>query len=333
MTTQAEFRFGFRVVGNLCNPRRLTDAGAAFLGHCRAIPEAELNRESYLSAFTFGLDFSDYMNRTATPKGFCGSTGAPYLLFDIDREGRLDEAARDACKLAMFLDDRYPEISEPLAFFSGSKGFHISLPLAHRPSGGPMFHRAARKLAEALAARRGVTIDTAIYDRVHCFRAPNSRHPKTGLHKVRVELDCLMHRDADAFRVWAREPKPFDPPAFPTGCPQMAADWVDAERAVAAEVRSKPISEATPGARLQHATMDLLRNGCPVGERHVRLFRAAGNMVECGGTPPFIHAILDEIGSDLGLSPTDARRQVDCGIERAVRQRELVNAADEGGSA
>ena len=36
---------------------------------------------------------------------------------------------------------------------------------------------------DAVAAElAAVTIDAGIYDRVRAFRAPNSRHPKTGLH-------------------------------------------------------------------------------------------------------------------------------------------------------
>jgi hypothetical protein len=330
MTTGTEFPFGFRVVGNLWNPRRLIDAGAAFRGHCLAIPEAEPESEGYLSVFTFGPDFADYTGARGTPKGFNGPTCAAYLSFDIDRKDRLDEARMDCAKLAMFLDDRYPEI-EPLAFFSGSKGFHLALPLAHRPAGGPSFHRVARKLAEALAVKRGVVIDSAIYDRVHPLRAPNSRHPKTGVHKVRVELDSLMHWEADAFREWAREPRPFDLPAIPPSCPQLAADWADAERAVLADDATKPSVAATPGGRLQFATMDLLRNGC-TEKRHTRLFRAAGNMAECGGTAPLIHAILDEIGTDLGLTLADARRQVDCGIERVIRQAQTSNVTPDGGT-
>lgn len=316
MSTVPLFPYGFRVVGDLHGQRRLVDSAAAFQGHCLATPKAEPGRESYLSAFTFGDEFATYLRAHGTVKGYAGPTCASWLTFDIDPEGRLDEARRDACNLAAFLDDRYPEV-EPLVFFSGQKGFAIMLPLAHRPAGGPAFHRVARRLAEFLATLRGVVIDTAIYDRVRPFRAPNSRHPRTGLHKVRVTLDCLMHRDAEAIREWAREPHPFEAPEVPPACPQLAADWMGAEHAVATADRAQPVLGRTPGGRLAYATMDLVRNGCDEGERHTRLFRAAGNMAEVGGNPALIHAILDEIGTDLGLTLADARRQVDCGIERA----------------
>lgn len=330
MNSEADFTFGFRVLGDLWGPRRLIDFDAAFRGHCQAIPEAECDREAYLSAYTFGPDFANYLKTHNGTKGFDGPTCAAYLQFDIDREGQLDAARSDACKLAMFLDDRYPELGEPLAFFSGSKGFAIYLPLAHRPAGGPTFHKIARKLAEGLAAKRGVAIDSAIYDRVRCFRAPNSRHPKTGLHKVRVELDALLHRDANAIRESAREPKPFDPPPIPASCPQLAADWLAAARALEADLRAKPAFEPTPGGRLAAATLDLIRNGCEQGERHARIFRAAGNMAEYGGTAPLIHALLDEIGTDLGLTPADARRQVDCGIAATVQRRPPDAPAERG---
>lgn len=141
-----------------------------------------------------------------------------------------------------------------------------------------------------------------------------------------------MHRKAEAFREWAREPKPFDPPAFPMGCPQLAADWAEAERMVKVESQTKAASAGTNCGRLQHATMDLLRSGCPVGERHTRLFRAAGNMAEYDGTHELIHAVLDEVGADLGLPLAEVRRQVDCGIERTLHQRRSHKAREEGGA-
>ena len=80
-----------------------------------------------------------------------------------------------------------------LIFFSGSKGYHVGLPSSlweAEPSAD--FHRVARQFAEQLAAVVGVAIDTSVYDRVRAFRAPNSRHPKTGLHKRRLEFGELL---------------------------------------------------------------------------------------------------------------------------------------------
>ena len=71
--------------------------------------------------------------------------------------------------LAAFIAERYGlDGDELLAFFSGSKGFHLGLPLslcgALLPSSD--FNRIAKRLAEGLAGLAGITIDTGVFDKV-----------------------------------------------------------------------------------------------------------------------------------------------------------------------
>ena len=49
-----------------------------------------------------------------------------------------------------------------------------------------------------MAEQAGVIIDAGVYDKVRCWRAPNSSHPRTGLHKRRLSVDELLHVSADA---------------------------------------------------------------------------------------------------------------------------------------
>jgi hypothetical protein len=124
------FRYGFRIVGNTTNERRLTDWAAAFRGCSECDERAEPKRESYLSAFAFGDDFRRHLAATGSTKGYDGATWATWLWFDIDRDD-IEQATRDARRLAAGLVDRYKlDADELLAFFSGSKGFHIGLPLS-----------------------------------------------------------------------------------------------------------------------------------------------------------------------------------------------------------
>jgi len=123
--------YGFRVLGSPFNDRRLVNWQAAFCGHVACDERAEVGREAYLSAFTFGADFRQHLEGTGTPKGFAGACGSPWLWFDIDREGDLDAADRDAARLAATLVERYSlDGGELLLFLSGGKGFHAGLPLS-----------------------------------------------------------------------------------------------------------------------------------------------------------------------------------------------------------
>ena len=90
----------------------------------------------------------------------------------------------------------------------------------------------ARRFAERLAELVGFAIDAGVYDRVRLFRAPNSRHPKTGLHKRRLTFDELLHLTNGSRLAARREPEPFDLPTPPAPNAQAVADW----QAAAAEV-------------------------------------------------------------------------------------------------
>ena len=99
--------------------------------------------------------------------------------------------------MAASLIDRYRlDGDDLLVFFSGSKGFHIGLPTSlWQPMPSERYHRVARRFAEWLVEPIEIAIDVGIYDKVRAFRAPNSRHPKTGLHKRALSARELLHLD------------------------------------------------------------------------------------------------------------------------------------------
>ncbi|OWK44027.1 DNA primase [Fimbriiglobus ruber] len=313
--------YGFRVVGPVTEGRRLVDAAAAFSAHCAADPRSEPNAEAYLSAFHYGADFQQLLRERGSPKGFAGPCWSPWLWFDLDRPGDPEAALSDARKLAGFVLDRYRQLDEDdlLVFFSGAKGFHLGLPLAHNPPPSVLFHRTARHLAERLAAGAGVRIDTSVYDRVRCFRAPNSRHPRTGYHKRRVSHSELMNLSVARVTELAREPLPFDIPRIGELISELEADWEDA--AAAGRERTVMAGSDHPG-RLQRATIDFLHSGAEEGERHPRLFRAAADMAELAavrGVDALIRAVLTEPALDTGLPPGEVDRQIGCGIDHGRR--------------
>jgi hypothetical protein len=312
-----EFRFGFRVVGDCSNDRRLVDASTAFRGHAGCDERAELTRECYLSAFQFTADFAVHLKGTGSPKGFAGPCWSRWLWFDIDRE-EIERATDDARRLVAFAIDRYSlDDDDLLLFFSGSKGFHVGIPTSlWQPEPSPTFHKASRRFAAALAERAGVRVDESVYDKLRLFRAPNSRHPKTGLLKRRLEYDELMRLSAEGILRLAETPSTFDVPSPPDPNPQAAADW---QQAVEAEEQAVAARRRTAGetAKLNRGTLDLIRGtDLPTaGDRHRMLFSAAANLAEWNCPPPLAHALLTDAGLDSGLTPSEVRRQIDCGLQ------------------
>ncbi len=318
---------GFRILGAVTSERRLVDWRAAFAGYAACDERARSESESYLSAFTFGDEFRAHLTATGTTRGYRGPCGAAFVWFDIDRDAELDAARIDTARLAACILERFAlDAEDVLAFFSGSKGFHLGIPTTlWTPPPSIDFHRIARRFAETIATAAGVTIDTGVYDSVRAFRAPNSRHPKTGLHKRRVPIDALMHRDAATIAGWAKHPEAFDVPTPGAGrCDwNIAADWNEAADAVRREAeataaRRDAVASGDIAATLNRQTLAFIRDGATAGDRHRLLYSAARNLGEFGCSPALATALLTEAALDSGLSPSDVRRQIDCGLKDAI---------------
>lgn len=313
----ADFRFGFRVLGDCRQPRLLIDWQRAFNAYAQLDQRCELERESYLSAFCFAADFRAHLAATSSTANYNGPSWTPWLPLDVDREGDLPAALEDARRLTVLLTGEL-RIREDdlLVFFSGSKGFHLLLPAAcWTPQPGLHFHRVARNLAAALADRANATIDAGIYDRVRCFRAPNSRHPKTGLHKRRLSTDELLHLAADRIVETAKRPAEFEIPEPTYRSEPLAALWHDAEATVQRDVADRAARLATGGVpqQLNRSTIDFIANGASKGDRHRLLYSAAANLAELGAPLRLCIALLEPAALDCGLPPKDVHRAIENG--------------------
>lgn len=313
-------RYGFRIVGSpKGGQRRLIDAAAAFAAHAECDTRAKCDCEAYLSAFDFGEDFRQHLERTGSTRGFDGVCGGRWLWWDIDREDDLEAARADAGQLALHLCERFA-ISEfdILLFFSGSKGFHVGLPTElWGPEPSADFNRVARQFCETVATSVGIEVDAGVYDKVRAFRAPNSRHPKTGLHKRALSLRDVLDLDAGAICELAEKPEPFDEPSPTPGSGDwnMAALWQESASELEREAQAVAQRKASESATLNRVTLDFIRDGATNGDRHRLLFSAAANLAEFGCPAVMAHALLTEAGLDSGLPPAEVRRQIDCGLE------------------
>ena len=308
-------RLGYRIVGPCTGERRLVDWPAAFAAYVSLDDRAETHREAYLSAFTFRDDFRLYLDANRSTKGFDGPCTAEFIWWDIDR-GDIETARRETARLALHIGDRFGLAdADLLIWFSGSKGFHIGLPTIWKPPPSMTFNRVARRFAEGLAAAVGVAIDSGVYDKVRAFRCPNSRHGKTGLHKRALSLDELVGLSAERIQRLAASPQPFDLPT-PTGSNGQAADdWQAAADAVNAEaVAVADRRTSGQAAKLNRATLAFIRDGATPGDRHRALFSAAANLGEFGCPADLAHELLTAAGLDSGLSPSETRRQIECGL-------------------
>lgn len=311
--------YGFRIVGPCWETRRWVNAHAAFSGYAACVEQADVTNESYLSAFQFDKAFPDFLERTGSTKGYAGPCWSPWLWWDIDREDDIEGATHDARRLVAFLADRYRlDGDELLVFYSGSKGYHVGLPTSlWQPGPSPQFNKLARRFAEHIAELVKIRIDTGVYDKVRPFRAPNSRHPKSGRHKRRLAFNELLNLKTAAILHLAAEPEPFDLPPAPPKNNKATDDWHNTSEYVAKSTNAnRPKQMASDSvAPLNRYTMEFIRDGAAVGNRHRLLFSAAANLAEFGCPRALAHALLTESARDSGLPPKDVRRQIECGLQ------------------
>ena len=326
--TPTPFNVGVFVLGAPTSPRALVRHADLFAAYADGtMAERGEDREAYLSLFAFGEELEQHYaaNRNSVA-GFAGPCCCRWLVLDIDRDD-LSAALADARRLVTFLRDRYPEADDVPVYFSGGKGFHVLVELAHHPPPAVTFPAVARTFAENIARAAGVEIDRGVYDRNHIIRMPNTRHPKTGLFKRRIDADDLYQLDIDGIRRHAAHPAGDGLPTL-RACPaRLAADWAAAEAVAGrvAEARAERRAEFVPDTRAPRYYMNFVRFGVEQGERASVLFRAAAWLTEQGAPPTLVYALLTEPGCDVGLSPSETARQIRCGIEHAQRQRVVTD--------
>lgn len=329
--TNPEYPYTFRIIGSVHNSRRLVQAATAFDAYRLCDPKVRTDQESFLGAFWFGEDFAEHLRKTGSTKHFSGNTWAPLIWWDIDREpadGGLAKAIADTQRLVETLEERYSVPPEYLlCFISGGKGCHLGLPTAlWQPAGGTLFHRAAREFALQIAAAAGVVIDAGIYDSVRAFRAANSRHPKTGLHKRFVPAQSLGLLTVDDARIVAASPAPFEWPDLDGEglVESLGAAWLLAEEEAAARQaafgeRRQLLAKGALTVRVNRLTLDLIRGETvAIGDRHRVIYSAARNLAEAGASPQLVSDLLREAALDTGLPPREVDRQIDCGCMDAV---------------
>jgi hypothetical protein len=318
--------YGFRVVGHRSGRRRLVDWRAAYAAYAECDSRACPEREAYLSHFVFGRDFADYLEREGTEKGYNGPCGADWLYWDIDRPDDLALALRDARRLAGAILDRFRELDDDdlLIFLSGAKGLHVGIPTAWHPEPSPHFNSIAKVFCFRLAEEATLAIDGSIYSKSRLFRAPNSRHPTTGLFKRRLTLDELTHLKIEAVVELARHPEPFKIPSGPALCLSAADDWDKARRVVERQVERHRVPR-DGNVELTAFLKRFIRDGeLDKDRRAVSTFRAAAELSEfymSYGFEALAHALLVDAALDSGLSPSEAKRQIDCGLAHGRRPK------------
>lgn len=132
-----------------------------------------------------------------------------YLDFDSDNFELVRQDALKALSYLKIVFNMRLLDEQVQIYFSGNKGVHIIVPgevlgITPRKDLNEVFKTIAEAISQYTTNK---TIDLKIYDKKRLFRIPNSKHEKTGLHKVEIKLDELRYDSEQTIRNKAIEPR------------------------------------------------------------------------------------------------------------------------------
>jgi hypothetical protein len=207
-----------------------------------------------------------------------------YVIFDFDSQMQ-DLAQTDAVNFVRYLNAVHEvDIACLGLYFSGSKGFHVQLPIGlvvEEGEGGlwgvsPGIIRSfAMRLATGFA-----TCDPSVYDARRLFRAPNAINTSSGLYKVPLTWRELTGLDMSEIRTIATSPRPFVDLAPPPVSPSLY------------ELMLATSETHNPTTRESTVTLHELFEHAESGERNTRATQLSGLLVKATGDLPLVREIV-----------------------------------------
>lgn len=141
-------------------------------------------QDQYLSLYRYEDRHFEEFKKTNSVKGIT-DIKTDRLLWDFDDGQAIENAQKDSKELcARLIESGVPE-KNIRAFFSGNKGFHIELILAE-PLSRQEFVNITFNMADGLN-----TFDVRINDEARVIRAPLTKHPKSNLFKIPLNMEQL----------------------------------------------------------------------------------------------------------------------------------------------
>ena len=317
---------GAFVDGSPSDPRQLVCWSNHYRDYHELADHVKPDREAYLSLYSYPpVPYcTHFIAAGYSPRGYTGPASCRFLLFDVDRAADLGSALTDTRTLATFLRRRYGgKIDDALAaYWSGGKGFHLTLELVPAWVPSAAVPATCKRLALKLAAQAGVRIDTAPYDHQRLVRLPNSRHRSSGLHKRFLTLDELLALDVSCIRELARHSAAFPVPMCGVTVDTLQDDWNRAATDNTVQPTDLP-ADAHP------VVPKFVRDFIGFADvedpgRAVTLFRAAAALAQHGTPDSVIAGLLEEPATKTGLALTEVRRQIAAGILHGQRGGDLL---------
>jgi KaiC/GvpD/RAD55 family RecA-like ATPase len=159
----------------------------------------------YCSPFIYGEDALEYFkSHNNSINGYAGEVYTDSLYWDLDAEGDYKKAHQNLMKLAYKLAELGYGAGLRV-FFSGNKGFHLFLETTRKFSPVETAN-ICYNLTKAAEVDLDV-FDASVYNVNRIFRIADTKHQKSGLYKVELDLSEVEGKPEKEIREIAKKPR------------------------------------------------------------------------------------------------------------------------------
>lgn len=227
-------------------------------------------KDYYTSLFNYNDKHLEIFKKTGSIAGIKDVT-TNKLLFDFDSKTNLELAFDNAVELIERLKKNNIKEDDIEIYFSGNKGIHISVTLNRDLTPDLVYSLAVNKYGRGLE-----TLDKSIYNASRIIRVPFTKHDKSGLYKIPLDLSVLQNETAETIKSLAQnldgvseylEQKTLNPPISNPG--EDFFNVPEEKKLTRSHDYSVDITKVPKGWR--NCKWSLLQGNFKAGERHMAL--------------------------------------------------------------
>ena len=175
-----------------------------------AVPK-ESSGAAYMHIVQYDNSLHEHLDKGRKINDFCSHRFSQYFHIDIDAKDHLSEAKKLLVSFVETLCFEFDiDIKWLLFYWSGSKGFHISIPsILFNITPHRQLEEKCKSLTSKMISDHGINeyVDKTLYQRNRWLRLPNSRHPISNLFKVPLSWHELSSFSIDEIKSLAKAPR------------------------------------------------------------------------------------------------------------------------------
>ena len=274
--------------------------------------------DCYRTYFRFEKSYIDHFNKNGRSiSQYQGKCISDYIPIDID-SNNLDEALRIIRDFINYLHyDFDVEFESLYIYFSGSKCFHIGIPIKLIGNIEPAEYLPLR-FKKFILSFGDWGFDTKIYEKARLWRIENSINSKSNLFKIRLTARELFALSIDEIKELANKPRDnsiFPPYDETEVSPLLSSIWKDTETII---TQKETIS-------FSHSknNISFLDTGVPEGNRNNTTFDNAKKLKNLGYNQPKAIDLLIQWNYDLNSPPLSEKE-----VKRTIRSVFSFNITD-----